>query len=78
MPRGTKEPWFGPTRIGWGWRPVGWPGWLLTLALVLLVAAVVVAFRRSALTFVLVAGLVVLFSAIARRTSGPPGSRGRH
>ena len=35
----TKHPWFGPKRIGWGWRPVSWEGWLATA----LCAAVVVA-----------------------------------
>jgi hypothetical protein len=26
-------PWFGPKRIGWGWRPVTWQGWLITVAI---------------------------------------------
>jgi len=34
------RPWFGPKRIGWGYRPQTWQGWLVTA---LSVAAVVVA-----------------------------------
>ena len=31
----TKHPWFGPkTGMGWGWTPVTWQGWLVTLACV--------------------------------------------
>ncbi len=27
---GGKRPWFGPKRIGWGYRPQTWQGWLVT------------------------------------------------
>ncbi|HUC23818.1 MAG TPA: hypothetical protein VMA73_14005 [Streptosporangiaceae bacterium] len=25
-----RRPWFGPKRIGWGYRPQTWQGWLVT------------------------------------------------
>lgn len=28
------KPWFGRKRIGWGWRPVAWQGWAITLLIV--------------------------------------------
>ncbi|CUU60575.1 hypothetical protein Ga0074812_14253 [Parafrankia irregularis] len=35
----NRRPWFGPKRIGWGYRPVTWQGWALTLSLAVLVVA---------------------------------------
>ena len=32
-----KRPWFGPKRIGWGYRPQTWQGWSLVLLFVVLV-----------------------------------------
>ena len=43
----TKHPWFGPKRIGWGWRPVSWEGWLATFLCVAAVVAVNTAFRGT-------------------------------
>lgn len=31
MKRLTKKVWFGKKKIGWGWRPASWQGWLVTL-----------------------------------------------
>ena len=30
----APHPWFGPKRIGWGFRPASWQGWLLVLGVV--------------------------------------------
>jgi hypothetical protein len=30
----SRKPWFGRKRIGFGWRPVTWQGWLLILVIV--------------------------------------------
>ena len=28
----TRYPWFGPKKhLGWGWTPITWEGWLVTL-----------------------------------------------
>ncbi|MHB1596272.1 MAG: hypothetical protein ACYCU3_19100 [Streptosporangiaceae bacterium] len=35
-----KRPWFGPKRIGWGYRPQTWQGWAIVL--VLMLAAILV------------------------------------
>jgi len=35
--------WFAPKRIGYGWRPVTWQGWLVTFV----TAAVIVALTRA-------------------------------
>ncbi len=36
MKRITKEPWFGKRRLGFGFNPITWQGWVLTLILVLI------------------------------------------
>jgi hypothetical protein len=36
-----RRPWFGPKRIGWGLRPQTWQGWLITVAVVVVVLVVV-------------------------------------
>lgn len=38
---GTRRPWFGPKRVGFGWRPQTWQGWLITLVPVGVVIVVV-------------------------------------
>jgi hypothetical protein len=37
---GSKRPWFGPKRIGYGLRPQTWQGWAVTLVIVLVVVAI--------------------------------------
>ena len=27
----SKGPWFRAKRFGWGWTPITWEGWLVTL-----------------------------------------------
>ena len=49
----TKHPWFGPKRIGWGWRPVSWEGWLATALCAAAVIASGIVFNGTA-TFVYV------------------------
>lgn len=39
-PGGGKRPWFGPKRIGWGYSPRTWQGWLVSA---LMVAAIIIA-----------------------------------
>ncbi len=35
-----RRPWFGPKRIGWGFRPQTWQGWLVILLAVAALVAV--------------------------------------
>jgi len=37
--------WFAPKRIGYGWRPVTWQGWLITLGGAAAIAALARALR---------------------------------
>jgi hypothetical protein len=39
MTRGTRRPWFGPKRVGYGIGPRTWQGWAITLV----VTAVIIA-----------------------------------
>lgn len=36
----TKQPWFGPKRMGFGYGPRTWQGWLVSAVLVLFVILV--------------------------------------
>lgn len=44
-PGAGKRPWFGPKRIGWGYRPQTWQGWAITLVPALLVILIVLLVR---------------------------------
>jgi hypothetical protein len=44
-PTAGKRPWFGPKRIGWGFRPQTWQGWAITLIPPLVVILIVVLVR---------------------------------
>lgn len=63
---GGKRPWFGPKRIGWGYRPQTWQGWAVT-GLMVLVVAVAAPIARGTPWFyaVLVAVIAVPFAIIA-------------
>jgi hypothetical protein len=38
-----RRRWFAPKRVGYGWRPVSWQGWVITLIPMLVVLIVVLA-----------------------------------
>ena len=40
----NKEYWFKRKLYGWGWVPVTWQGWLVTLALIIFVTFIAVVF----------------------------------
>ena len=42
---GTRKPWFGPKRIGYGLRPQTWQGWLVTAVFVAVVLVVATLLR---------------------------------
>jgi ABC-2 type transport system ATP-binding protein len=69
MQRPIAKPWFRRRRVGVGWRPVTWEGWLITLVAVALVVGVLALLHTSArvpVVIVTVAGYVV----VALRTGG--------
>jgi hypothetical protein len=39
------RPWFGPKRIGFGYRPQTWQGWLILLGGVAVLAAILLILR---------------------------------
>jgi hypothetical protein len=77
MKRLTKAPWFGPKQVlGWGWRPITWQGWLVTLVLVALLVGMLRGLGRSVLSLALAASLIGIFAVIALLTGGRPGGPG--
>ncbi|NLT35133.1 MAG: hypothetical protein GXX83_04480 [Gaiellales bacterium] len=73
MPSITRKPWFGPRRLGWGWTPITWQGWVVSL--VLLAAILAAAWLlTSALRTAVIILLVVALLLVSYLTSGPPGS----
>jgi hypothetical protein len=69
----TKHPWFGPKRIGWGWRPVSWEGWLMTALCAAVVIAANIAFRGTPMTlYVSIAAVAALF-VVCLLTGTRPG-----
>lgn len=68
----TRESWFGPkSYVGWGWRPLTWQGWLVTLGFVILVIG---ALRISPGTRVLdVVAALLVFCLVVLLTGDPPG-----
>jgi hypothetical protein len=73
MKRITSEPWFGPRRFGWGWRPLTWQGWAATTVLVALLLGALRLTDRSRLGFLVAAAIIVAFGVLAWLTGGPPG-----
>ena len=77
MQRPIAKPWFRRRRVGIGWRPVTWEGWLITLVAVVLVVGVLTLLHTSArvpVVIVTVAAyvLVALRTGGAQRDDAPP------
>jgi hypothetical protein len=70
----TRHPWFGTKKyIGWGWRPISWEGWAVTILwLASVFAAHLLMGATPAFTAVAI-GLVVLLLVICWLTGLPPG-----
>jgi hypothetical protein len=71
----SANPWFGPKLYGWGWRPITWQGWLISLILVVfLISSTHFNLPKTHKLIADVAALVV-FCALAYVTGGKPGSK---
>ena len=69
----TKHAWFGPKRIGWGWTPVSWEGWLVTALFVAVVGAGAITFGHGPAFLYFVIGAVAALGLICWLTGTPPG-----
>src|SRR5512132_1066902 len=75
MQRPIAKPWFRRRRVGIGWRPVTWEGWLITLVAVVLVVGVLTLLHTSArvpVVIVTVAAYVLPCRAAVAARGGPP------
>jgi ABC-2 type transport system ATP-binding protein len=69
MQRPIAKPWFRRRRVGVGWRPVTWEGWLITLVAVALVVGVLTLLHTSARVPVVIV-TVAAYVVVALRTGG--------
>ena len=69
----TKRAWFEPKRIGWGWRPVSWQGWLITVVFAAVVIAACVAFGGTPTTFYVSVAAVAALVLVCLLTGTGPG-----
>ena len=67
-------PWFGPKRLGWGWRPLTWQGWLITLILAILLVGIRIAVGTSPVAFALMVCVLILFGGCRVRHRGATGA----
>jgi ABC-2 type transport system ATP-binding protein len=78
MQRRIVKPWFRRRRVGLGWRPAAWQGWLVTGVAAALAAGVLVALRGSPARIPILVLVLALYAAIAlltgTRAAGPPAS----
>jgi len=76
--RTTSTAWFGPKRrLGWGWTPISWQGWLFTVVWIVVVLTGSVALAGHLIAFVAFETLaVVVMVGVAWVTGGPPGGPG--
>lgn len=75
MKRITKEPWFGKRRIGWGWTPITWQGWIITLILILIILVDAKYLAQTPVLLIIVLVIATIgFIIIALLTGGKPGS----
>ena len=62
--------WFAPRRFGWGWTPISWQGWALTLAFVALALWTITRFhsRPAMIAAIIVPAFVILLLVTIRTT----------
>jgi ABC-2 type transport system ATP-binding protein len=70
MQRLIGRPWFRRRRVGVGWRPASWQGWLATVLAVAIVIAVIALVRGSSRRIPIVILVVAVYVAVAVSTSG--------
>jgi hypothetical protein len=76
MPLLTKTPWFGPRRMpGWGWTPVTWQGWVVSVTFMAGIVATALLVPDGALKVIIVVALVALLLAVCLLTGTKPGWR---
>ncbi|MEN3272381.1 MAG: hypothetical protein V7636_1142 [Actinomycetota bacterium] len=63
--------WFGPRRAGWGWSPVTWQGWAVTV--VVLLGVLGVTFARSGPALAASVALIPVFVVLAVVKGTSPG-----
>ena len=73
MASSSNKPWFGPKRIGWGFRPATWQGWLVTAAYVGALLLTIRLGRSSAVFVVLLILESAAFLIVALLTSRKRG-----
>jgi hypothetical protein len=74
MARVTKTAWFGPKRWGWGWSPVSWQGWAVTVGFAVISQILKQVLPRRRATLVTL-GMVVAFLGVVVLTGDAPGHR---
>jgi hypothetical protein len=73
-PRVGTKLWFGPRRsLNWGWSPVSWEGWTVTLGMMALIFAGVAWGPTLSKPAVLVVGPVVMVGAALLKGTTPGG-----
>jgi len=72
----SSQPWFVPRRIGIGWRPATWEGWVITAIMAVTAVAGLVAARisRTPVLIVAVVAVVAVYTVIAALTARPPAA----
>ncbi len=74
MKRITKKAWFGKRSFGWGYRPVSLEGWIVTVVLLIAMLADFAYYRRTIISYAILAIILIIFWIIAWLTSDEPGS----
>ena len=69
----SAKPWFRRRRVGLGWRPVTWQGWLVTAVAAGLVIAVLAAMRASSARIPIAVLILALYAIVALLTGGVRG-----
>jgi hypothetical protein len=66
---GGRQPWFGRKRVGWGWSPRTWQGYLITTVLLVAIEAIFVGTRAGWTVYLVAAIPLAVFAvkAAARR-----------
>jgi len=69
----TKKPWFGPRKLGWGFAPATWEGWVSMMILFVIVLYLIVTKTTDPYLVFYILGLVGIFTIFCFLTGSKPG-----
>lgn len=71
----TNHPWFGPRdgSLSWGWTPVSWEGWAVSILCIAVILAAYFYYGKTAKTYLVLGASISVLLVVCILTGTGPG-----